>query len=303
MPSLLPPPPEAAHYASDADLLRVLVGPGAVHVERYGHGGEAVVLLHGFGTSSFLWRDLGPRIARRGHTAFAVDLFGHGQSDRPFDAAYGIAEQSEYLDQALTALRVQRALFVGNDLGAAIALRLVVTRPERVSALALINPIAFDAIPGGDIRELRRNTARFAVRATRGVLGVASLLGPILEQSVGDPSRMPVRLVARYLAPYVGTEGVQHLLLLARAVEPDDIEDIDLRLVNVPTLIIRGAADRWVPARVADRLATAISGSRLLQLAGIARLVPEEAPVELATLVLPLIEGVLPQEPGTAATV
>src|SRR5882757_8825135 len=78
-----------------ADILRAPVGPGAMHVERYGHGGTAVILLHGFGTCNFLWRAIAPAITAAGHTAYSVDLLGHGQSDRPLDADFGIAPQAE----------------------------------------------------------------------------------------------------------------------------------------------------------------------------------------------------------------
>ena len=75
----------------DADLLRIPVGPGSLHVERYGHGGAPIVLVHGFGTCSFLWREVGPALAVANRTAFAIDLFGYGESDRPFDADFSIA--------------------------------------------------------------------------------------------------------------------------------------------------------------------------------------------------------------------
>ena len=101
----------ATDPAPDADLLRIPVGPGAMHVDRYGHGGTPIVLLHGFGTSCFLWRTVGPALASARHTAYGVDLFGYGESDRPFDAEFGIAAQAEYLDRALTALRVSSAVF------------------------------------------------------------------------------------------------------------------------------------------------------------------------------------------------
>src|SRR5436190_23776406 len=140
----------------DADLLRIPVGPGALNVERYGHGGPAVVLLHGFGTCSFVWRHIGPSIATANLTAFAVDLFGHGESDRPLDADYGIAAQAEYLDRALTALRLQRATIVGLDLGAAVALRLAAAQPDRVERLVLVNPIALDEVPAADIRGMQK---------------------------------------------------------------------------------------------------------------------------------------------------
>src|SRR5256885_2566502 len=115
-----------------ADILRVPVGPGAMHVERYGHGGAAVILLHGFGTCNFLWRAVAPEITEAGHTAYAIDLFGHGQSDRPLDADFGIAAQAEYLDAAMTVLRVPRAVVVGVDLGGCVAMKPAAHRPARV---------------------------------------------------------------------------------------------------------------------------------------------------------------------------
>jgi pimeloyl-ACP methyl ester carboxylesterase len=287
------PPPPILHPrvlplpdpAPDADLLRIPVGPGSVHVERYGHGGTPVVLLHGFATSSFLWRAVGPALATARCTAYAIDLFGYGESDRPFDAEFGIAAQADYVDRAMTALRLSSAFVVGVDLGGGVALRLAAARPERVDGLALVNSIGFDSVPGRDVRTLQRNTARFAFRVSRGMLGAAPLIGSVLAGGVADPARMPDRLVARYLAPYVGREGVSHLLALARSVVVDDLEEVDLRLLSAPTLVVSGEADQWVEPEVSRRLAATIPGARLVSLPGLARLVPEEAPAELARLI------------------
>jgi len=73
-----------------------------------GHGGTAVILLHGFGTCNFLWRAIAPTITAAGHTAYSVRSARPGQSDRPLDADFGIAAQAEYLDAAMTVLRVSR---------------------------------------------------------------------------------------------------------------------------------------------------------------------------------------------------
>ena len=276
----------------EPDLLRVPVGPGAVHVERYGHGGTAVVLVHGFGTCSFLWRAIAPEIAAGRHTAVAIDLLGYGQSDRPLDTEYGIAAQADYLDRAMTALRLPRAAVVGIDLGGAVALRLAALRKERVSHLALINSLAPDSVPSADLRALTRNTARFALRvAGSGLLGVASLLTPLLEESVSDPAHMPPRLVARYLAPYVGQDGVNHLLALARAVRAEDLSDIDPASIRVPTLVVRGDDDIWLDGDVAGRLAASLPNGQLARISGVGRLIPEEAPDQLTSLLLDFVEG------------
>jgi len=244
-----------------------------------------VVLLHGFGTCSFLWRNVGPALALTQHTAYGVDLLGYGESDRPFDADFGLAAQADYLERALTALRVARAAIVGVDLGAAIALRLAALRPDRVARLILINPIGGEDIPGGDIRTMQRNTARFAVRVSRGLFAASALLSPILTQSVRDPASMPPMLIGRYLAPFIGQEGVTHLLALARAVRPTDLQDLDLTQVRAHTLIVRSEKDVWVDAAVSRKLAGDIPDCRVVSFQEAARLVPEEAPDELASLI------------------
>jgi pimeloyl-ACP methyl ester carboxylesterase len=270
----------------DADLLRIPVGPGSMHVERYGHGGAPVMLVHGFGTCAFLWRDIGPEIALANRTAYAVDLFGYGESDRPFDAPFGIAAQSQYLDRALTALRQPKATIVGIDLGGAIAMHLAATRPERVERLILVNPIAFDDIPANDVKTLHRNTARFAVRVSHGVMGAAPLMTELLRGSVARSESMPDALIARCLAPYVGKDGLEHLLMLARSIHAQDMKDVVLEQLHQPALIVWGDQDRWVNPKVPDRLAGAMPGARLIRVPNAGRLVPEEAPETLANIIL-----------------
>lgn len=265
----------------DSDTLRVPVGPGALHVDRYGHGGPPVVLLHGFPTCSFLFRHVGPALARLGHTAFAVDLFGYGQSDRPFDADFGIAAQAEYVDQALTALRVGRPTLVGVGLGGSVALRLAAFRPDRLRRLVLVNSPAFDLAPGRDVRELQRNAARFALRVSRSVLGVAPLLAPILEDLVADKAHMPERLIARYLAPFVGRDGVGHLVALANAIRTEELDEIELGAVSTPTLVLWGDADPLLGPQVANRIAREIPDCEVVHLPSAGQLVPEENPEEL----------------------
>jgi pimeloyl-ACP methyl ester carboxylesterase len=270
-----------------ADVLRVPVGPGAMHVERFGHGGTAVILIHGFGTSSFLWRNVAPAISDAGHTAYAIDMFGHGESDRPVDSDFGIAAQAEYLDAAMTALRVARGIIVGVDIGGAVALRLAATRPERVEKLVLINTPAFDEIPSRDITQMQRSTAKFAFRTTRGVLGAAPLIEGVLKGSVSDPdTKMPVKLIARYLAPFAGRDGVNHLLAIASSINADDLEDVDIKTIHVPALVVWGEEDQWVDSKMADRLVNALPDGRLVRIPGIGRLVPEENPEQMSTLLL-----------------
>lgn len=269
-----------------ADHLRIPVGPGSVHVERYGHGGIAFVLLHGFPTSSFLWRNVAPVLAEAGHTAFAVDLFGYGESDRPFDADFGIAAQAEYVDATMTALRVARGVVVGVDIGGTIALRLAATRTDRVEKLVVVNPPVLDDLPGRDIKTMQRSTARLALRVVRGVLGAAPLIRHTLEGSVSDPARMPPKLLARYLAPFAGREGPNHLLRLASSIRDDDLTEEELETIQAPTLVVWGDRDRWIDGKLAERLVNLLPSARLTRIHGVGRLVPEESAEQFCEMLL-----------------
>lgn len=275
----------------EGDILRVSIGAGTLHVARYGHGGAPVVLVHGFGTSGFLWREIGPALAESKLTAYAVDLLGYGESDRPVDGDYSIAAQAEHIDAALTSLRLTRATIVGIDVGGGVAMRLAATRPERVERLVLINSVAFDACPGRDVRLLNRNTGRFFFRVSQGVLGASPLLRPVLEGGVSNPENMPEGLFARYLAPYAGRDGVEHLLLLARSIHADDLEDLELGEIHAPTLVIWGEEDRWLDPKLPDRIINAIPGAQLVSIPGVSRLVPEEIPERLANLIVDFLRG------------
>ena len=64
------------------------------------------------------------------------------------------------------------------------------------------------------------------------------------------------------------------------------MEDVNLKSIHVPALIIWGERDDWVDVKTADKLVNALPDGRLVRLPGVARLIPEESPDQLATLIL-----------------
>lgn len=271
---------------ADCDTYRVPVGPGALHVERSGFGGSPVVLLHGFGTSAFLWRRIAPELAVTGCTAFACDLFGYGASDRPSDASFGIRAQAACVSRAIEQLGLQRVTLVGSDIGAVVALLIAARRPELAERLILVSPSPPHRLPGPDVRQMQRSTAKNVVRLMSGLFGVQPLLLAYLTNAVRDPDVLSPRLVGRYIAPYVGREGVTHFLALARALEDDSLADLELRDVPHPTLIVRGESDRWFSETESSELAESLPAGRTTTIPNAARLIAEEAPAALTDCIL-----------------
>lgn len=273
--------------------LRIPVGAGHLHAERVGRGGLPVVLLHGFGTCAFLWRNVAPVLANAGYTVLSLDLLGHGESDRSPDGLYGLDAQAEYVDRALTALRVPGAAFVGQDVGCIVALMLAARRPEQRGPLVLLSPPDPTALPPASVRSLQRSSARAAITANE-MFGAFPLIRSLLSAGVADPTHMTEQLIARYGAPFVGSDGVSHLLMLARAMELENPDQLNLAAVSSSALIVTGESDQWSESGGVQRLVSRLRSAEpaVRSLPGVGHLIAEDAPGLLARLMLEWLAAV-----------
>jgi pimeloyl-ACP methyl ester carboxylesterase len=105
----------------------------------------ALVLLHGFPSSSVMFRDLIPRLADRFHV-LAPDDPGFGRSDAPSPAtfAYTFDHLTEIIDRLLDQQRLTRYSLFLQDYGGPIGFRLALAHPERIEALVIQNAVAHE---------------------------------------------------------------------------------------------------------------------------------------------------------------
>jgi len=99
---------------------------------------EALVCMHGVAQHGGVFEGLGERLAAHGRRVVAVDLRGHGQSDRepPWNVATHVGDVLETLD----AEGIKHATLVGHSFGGLIAASLAAEAPDRVERLALLDP-------------------------------------------------------------------------------------------------------------------------------------------------------------------
>lgn len=104
-----------------------------------GNQGAAVILLHGIGCHVEDWLPNFEALAAR-YRVFALDLPGHGRTDKPADAPYDVVYLAEFVRDFMAALHIERAHVVGHSMGGAVATRLTLLHPELVDRLVLIAP-------------------------------------------------------------------------------------------------------------------------------------------------------------------
>lgn len=104
-----------------------------------GGQGPDMVLVHGFGANKENWLALAPRLMRH-YTVWIPDLIGFGESDRPSNARFNIAEQADRVLRWLDAVGVKNFHVMGNSMGGYLAGALAANFPNRILSACLLNP-------------------------------------------------------------------------------------------------------------------------------------------------------------------
>ncbi len=103
-----------------------------------------IVLLHGFPSSSHMFRDLIPLLAHRFHV-IAPDYIGFGHSDAPEaqDFEYSFDSLAAHVQGLLDQIGVTDAIYYMQDYGGPVGMRLATGRPDRVKGLVIQNANAY----------------------------------------------------------------------------------------------------------------------------------------------------------------
>lgn len=261
----------------DLEHSRVRVSGGELAYADLGEG-SPVLLLHGFPTSSFLWRREAWLLAQR-MRVIVPDLLGYGRSDKPEGADLSEAAQAGYVRELLGALEIEEVAVVGHDLGGAIAQMLAIDDGPAVRALVLLDSACFDAWPIEGVRMLQttppeEETAEF----------VESVIRLTFDLGVAHKDRLDEATTQRYLEPWL--EEPAAFFRATRAITGQGLEgrDHELGALDIPAFVIWGEGDPFLDAELAERLGETIPGCTVALLPGCSHFVTEDAPQTVGPL-------------------
>lgn len=251
-------PLESRYPAGDATLASTMIPlPGGLRVRVVVGGppnGAPVVLLHGWGASAYDFRKNLPALMRCGLRVYALDLPGHGLSDKPWAPdRYSLDTLVEVVLEVLDALYLDRVSLVGQSMGGAIALQLALEHPARVSRLATISAVG---IVSPRIVVWGGRMVPAAAAAIMPRLATRWLIRPIMWMAYGPPERPSRRDLDEVLATAADAGYSRALLNLIREVRWRARSPEELASLQAPLLVVCGEGDRIAsPRRIGRRLA------------------------------------------------
>jgi haloalkane dehalogenase len=255
-----------------------------MHYVDDGSGPPTFLLLHGEPTSSFLWRNIIPRLPGR---KVAPDLIGFGRSDKPEEIGwYSYDRHVDSIRRLVVELDLDDITLVVHDWGGPIGLRFAVENPERVARLVILNT----GIGGGSAPSETWLRFRTVVRELGGALDIGRLVEAGTTKGLDEETR------AAYDAPFPTPESKAGALAFPELVpaEPDHpntapmnrVRDA-LRSWDRPALVVWGADDAVLPVGIAHALVELIPGAEgPVLIDGASHFLQEDRPDEVANAIL-----------------
>ena len=245
---------------------------------RYGVRGDGppVVLAHGTPWSSFNLRHIIKALSED-FTVYYYDLLGYGQSDKTSgDVSLGI--QNQVLSGLLDHWQIRQPVIIGHDFGGATLLRTHLLNKCNFDKIVLIDPVAVSPWGSPFFRHVREHETAFA--------GVPDYIHEaIVRAYVKTAAFKPIddATLDMIVAPWMdenGKSAFYRQIAQANSAYTDDVQPLYTQ-ITIPTLILWGSEDTWIPLERGEALHDMIPGSTFRVIPDAGHLVIEEKPDQL----------------------
>jgi pimeloyl-ACP methyl ester carboxylesterase len=264
-----------------------------IHVLEWGtQRRRPVVLVHGGSAHAYWWTFIVPALVA-GHRVLAIELRGHGDSEWAEPPNYSIDAHAADVTELVAAFDLTDVRLVGHSLGGLVTLASAAALASRLSALVLID-----------------STGRINARGVRYLTSLSHWPHPMYpsrEEGVRrfrllPPASAATSSVREHVANHSlrrTAEGTWTLKFDRRALVLPGPVDLgpQLRDIDVPTLIVRGALSPHVTPTAFAELHAALRHGRTAEIAGAYHHVMLDAPDDLATVLVDFFDGVARGDP------
>jgi pimeloyl-ACP methyl ester carboxylesterase len=246
-----------------------------------------VLLVHGWGCSAFVFRRNMPTLADAGFRAIAVDLKGHGLSDKPVAPhEYTIESLLEHLLQILDALGLDRPALAGHSLGASLIHHFAAQYRHRVRCLGLLSPVG---LTGVSLMWLYRALTPRLLTPILQQIKPRLIVKLALRRVYGKRGRFTQRDVEEFLAPSQFPEFSLAMRQLLHHYDWNAAQHRPFAIVDLPAVGIWGTLDHLMPDDGMGMYLTLMPRIVLHAITDAGHLITEETPDEVNSALIDLL--------------
>lgn len=261
---------------------RMLSLPSGIAVRSVECGDEnapPILLYPGWACSVYVFRLILPALADMGYRAIAVEMKGHGLSDKPHGTGeYTRPALVRHVVEIFDTLSLVKPIIGGHSLGAVLSFMVAAERREAVRALLLYSPVGYRGVP--NLAFYRACTPAFA----RSLLPYAAwrwITAIVLRLTYGGISKPTARDVDEYWAP---TQFPEFSLAVRDMLHEFDFGErvkVPLETITHRSLVMFGTRDVLMNERATQRDAAAMRDAQVQRIAGAGHVICEETPVDV----------------------
>jgi pimeloyl-ACP methyl ester carboxylesterase len=251
---------------------------------------STIVLIHGFGGSTFSWRHNAPFFASQGYRVVSLDMKGFGLSYKDFTSDYSHSAQAELLAEVLTSLNIDRAYLAGHSMGTSVMLHFSHLYPEKVMGLISVDGAVnldggFMRISGALNFGLFRRIGEVFLTRYLTKERVGKLLGSASYQDIAT-----AEVIDGYYNRLVTGQWAQSLLAMTRDMSKNTIA-FPLEDITFPTLVFWGEQDTLVKRIQMDKWVDKIPSAEFHVIPDTGHLLMEEHPELFNNMILAFLES------------
>lgn len=264
-----------------------------IYVEEHGPAtGEAIVLIHGFGGSTFSWRNNIPFLVENGYRVIALDLKGFGLSSRDFQSDYSHKAQAAIVNKVLQQIGAEQAYLISHSMGSSVMFHFAHLYPEKVLGMISVDG-SIIIKKSSDFPNVLLNFPPFQ-RSGRVILTnylSKDKFRSIFESTYFNKDILSKDVIDGYYDRAIRVGWEQSLLAMVRDM-PQNAIDFPLNTLMFPALIIRGDNDTWVSQKDLDSWRNEIPDAEFSLIASAGHVPMEEQPAVLNEIVLDFLRSI-----------
>jgi pimeloyl-ACP methyl ester carboxylesterase len=224
-------------------------------------GTEPLIFMHGLPTSKELWEPVRPYL-NPAYRTITFDLNDYGQSEK-IGRPISHQERADVLDELRTHLGLERFHLIAHDLGSSVAIDYMGKYAQHVKSLVIMSPPVYPDFKEPAIVKL----VRIPVLGE----GLVKMIRPLLfnigiKRGLVHKNNFTPQLLEAFAGPFSSKAGQAALLRILRWGRPHIVfknyPEI-IQSITVPTLIIQGRQDPYIPATQVTRMHTAVANATL----------------------------------------